>query len=74
MTGDKFHAYSAGSQPKTQSHPYPVAVEGRDEDKRLAFLAAYLSMKRRIELLAALPLDKLDRTTLLSGFKRIGQQ
>ena len=40
--------------------PDPAAVEG-DEQRRAAFRDAYATLRRRIELLLALPLDKLDR-------------
>ena len=41
--------------------PDPAAVEGDDERRRAAFRDAYATLRRRIELLLALPLDKLDR-------------
>lgn len=39
----------------------PAAATGTDEEKRRAFLAAYGVLRRRIELLANLPLASLDR-------------
>jgi arsenate reductase len=41
--------------------PDPAAVEGGEEQRRAAFRDAYATLRRRIELLLALPLDKLDR-------------
>jgi arsenate reductase len=54
--------------------PDPAAVEGSDEDKRRAFLDAYVALKRRIELFASLPLATLDRMTLQSTLREIGSQ
>jgi len=54
--------------------PDPAAVEGPDEQKRRAFLDAYLVLKRRIELLASLPLDKLDGLALAERLERIGRE
>ena len=53
--------------------PDPAAVEGTDEEKRRAFRDVFLSLRRRIELLAALPLDKLDRLALQERLGQIGQ-
>src|SRR5213078_2240900 len=39
--------------------PDPAAVTGTDEEQRRAFREAFLRLRRRIELFAALPLDKL---------------
>lgn len=54
--------------------PDPAAVEGTDEQKRKAFLDAYAVLRRRIELLASLPLDKLDRLALQERVREIGTQ
>ena len=54
--------------------PDPAAVEGSDADKRRAFLDAYMVMKRRIELLASLPLEKLDHLALSRELKGIGSR
>ena len=54
--------------------PDPAAVEGPDEQKRRAFLDAFLVLKRRIELLASLPLDKLDGLALAERLERIGRE
>jgi arsenate reductase (thioredoxin) len=52
--------------------PDPAAVEGSDEQKRKAFLDAYAVLRRRIELLASLPFDKLDRLALQESVREIG--
>jgi arsenate reductase (thioredoxin) len=54
--------------------PDPAAVEGTDEQKRKAFLDAYAVLRRRIELLASLPFDKLDRLGLQNRLREIGTQ
>jgi protein-tyrosine-phosphatase len=54
--------------------PDPAAVEGTDEQKRKAFLDAYAVLRRRIELLASLPLDKLDGLALQERISEIGTQ
>lgn len=41
--------------------PDPSQVEGDDEAKRQAFRAVMIGLRKRIELLAALPLETLDR-------------
>jgi arsenate reductase len=52
----------------------PAAVTGSDDDKRAAFHTAYTILKRRIELLLALPVDKLDRMAMHGELKRIGTE
>ncbi len=54
--------------------PDPAAVEGSDEDKRHAFLDAYVALKRRIELFTSLPFATLDRMTLQGRLREIGAQ
>jgi protein-tyrosine-phosphatase len=51
----------------------PAAVEGSDEDKRRAFREAAAILRRRIELLLALPLEKLDLSALKGKVREIGQ-
>src|SRR5262245_29003763 len=41
--------------------PDPAAVEGSDEVKRKAFVAAYSALNHRISIFVSLPLAKLDR-------------
>ena len=50
----------------------PAAVEGTDEVKRRAFEHARLLLTRRIELLLALPVDKLERLALERRVRAIG--
>ena len=54
--------------------PDPAAVEGSDEAKRKAFNDTLILVRRRIELLASLPFDKLDRMALHEQAKSIGSQ
>jgi arsenate reductase len=51
----------------------PAAVQGDDEAKRRAFHDAATILRRRIELLIALPIDKLDRTALHANLKAVGK-
>ena len=51
----------------------PAAVEGSDEDKRRAFRDAAAILRRRIELLLALPLEKLDLSALKGKVREIGE-
>jgi protein-tyrosine-phosphatase len=50
----------------------PAAVQGSDEDKRRAFLTAYTTLRRRIELFLNLPMHKLDRLALERHLRDIG--
>lgn len=54
--------------------PDPAAVEGSDDEKLKAFHDTMLLVRRRIELLASLPFEKLDRMALHDQAKRIGTQ
>jgi arsenate reductase len=54
--------------------PDPAAVEGSEEVRAKAFLDAMVTMKRRIELMLALPLSNLDRMALQRQVKDIGGQ
>ena len=54
--------------------PDPAAVEGSDDQKRKAFADAFLVLRRRIELFASLPLDKLDRLALQKQVTEIGRR
>ena len=49
----------------------PVAVEGPDEKKRRAFRDAFLLIRRRVELFASLPFDKLDKLALRKRINEI---
>jgi protein-tyrosine-phosphatase len=54
--------------------PDPAAVEGTDEEKRRAFRNALLTLRRRIELLVNLPMDKLSGLGLKQRLDEIGRQ
>lgn len=51
----------------------PAAVEGDEPTRRRAYLAAFSALRRRIELLTVLPLDKLDRLAMQQQVRAIGQ-
>ena len=53
--------------------PDPAAVEGTEEQKRAAFREAMITLRRRIELLISLPLEKLDRLSIQENLRRIAQ-
>jgi arsenate reductase len=52
--------------------PDPAAVEGTPEEQRRAFRDAFLILRRRIELLASLPFDKLSSFALQERLNQIG--
>ena len=54
--------------------PDPAAVEGSDEVKRRAFKDALITLTRRIELFASLPLDKLDKLAIQKHIADIGKR
>ena len=54
--------------------PDPAAVQDSDEAQHKAFVDALVTMKRRIELMLALPLASLDRMALQKHVKDIGTQ
>lgn len=54
--------------------PDPAEVKGTDEQKRRAFSDTASMLRRRIELLANLPMDKLDRLALQSKVQEIGKK
>jgi arsenate reductase len=51
----------------------PAAIEGVDDEKRRAFRKAASALRRRIELLLSLPVEKLDRMTLQRRVAEIGK-
>ena len=53
--------------------PDPAAVEGSDDEKRRAFLDAFVILRRRIELFTSLPIGKLDKLALQSRLREIGK-
>lgn len=52
-------------------YPDPSAVEGGDDVKRAAFKDVELGLKKRIEILMNLPLEKLDSMSLSAELKNI---
>lgn len=52
----------------------PAAVQGSDAEKAHAFRDAALAMKRRIDLMLALPLEKLDRVAMHQHLQDIGTE
>jgi protein-tyrosine-phosphatase len=54
--------------------PDPAAVEGSDEEKRAAFRDAASTLRRRIELLAGLPIDKLDAMAIRTRLHEVGRR
>jgi len=61
-------------QPMTAhwGQPDPGAVQGSDEDKAAAFWETTVLLKRRIDLMLALPLASLDRLSLQREIDDIG--
>ena len=53
--------------------PDPAAVEGTEAEIATAFRDAFLTLQRRIELFANLPVDKLDRLSLKRRLDDIGR-
>ena len=53
--------------------PDPAAAKGTQAEIAVAFDDAYRMMRRRIELLLALPIAKLDRLVLTAHLKDIGR-
>ena len=54
--------------------PDPADVAGEEAKKRKAFEAAFLLLSRRIDLLLALPIGKLERLALEARVRTIGHQ
>ena len=52
--------------------PDPAGVQGTDEEQRQAFRDALISLRRRIEVFASLPLDKLRGLALEERLNQIG--
>ena len=67
LSGQGSRAYRAD-----WSSPDPAAVEGSNAEKRRAFRQVAQQVKRRIELLASLPFEKLDALRLEAATKEIG--
>ena len=54
--------------------PDPAAVEGSDAEKAAAFLDAFRLLKRRIDLMLALPIASLDQIALRDQLQAIGYE
>jgi arsenate reductase len=52
--------------------PDPAAITGTEEAKRRAFDDTLLTISRRLDLLLALPVEKLSRLALEHRVKEIG--
>ena len=53
--------------------PDPAAATGSDDNKRKAFLEAFLLLQRRIQLFTSLPLAKIDKLSLQQRLREIGK-
>lgn len=51
--------------------PDPSQVAGDDEAKRRAFREVMVGLQKRIDLLAALPIDKLDAMTMQAELRKL---
>ena len=51
----------------------PAAASGTQAERRKAFLRAFTELSARVNLMLALPLDKLDRLTLKRKLDEIGK-
>ena len=54
--------------------PDPAVFEGTDEQKAKAFWDTALILKRRVELMLALPLASLDKMSIRREIKDIGNR
>lgn len=53
--------------------PDPSQVTGSDEDKRRAFRSVMTGLKKRIDMLGSLPLEKLDALSIQSELQKLAQ-
>ncbi len=53
--------------------PDPSQVQGAEDDKRRAFREVMQGLSRRIDALAALPLDRLDQLSLQTELRRLAK-
>lgn len=54
--------------------PDPSDVQGGDTERRLAFEQVFIAIKRRVELLVNLPMNKIEHLALSNELKRIHAQ
>jgi arsenate reductase len=52
----------------------PAAVEGDEDTRRHAYMKAFAELRRRVELLVALPVEKLDRLVAQQKIRDIPAQ
>lgn len=52
--------------------PDPAAVDGSEEEKKRAFMDTAVTLKRRIEFMLSLPMDKLERMAIQHEVRQIG--
>ncbi len=53
--------------------PDPAAVEGTEEEKKRAFMDTAVTLKRRIEFMLSLPMEKLERMAIQHEVREIGK-
>lgn len=53
--------------------PDPAAVQGDDEEKARAFRDVAVMMKRRLDIMLALPMHRLDRLAIQKQVREIGR-
>ena len=53
--------------------PDPSKAEGSDEEKRKAFMEVMLGLRKRIQLLADLPLDRLDQMSIQTRIQELAK-
>jgi hypothetical protein len=46
-------------------------VQGTDEDKRQAFREVMVGLRKRLDILAALPLERLDAMSIQAELKKL---
>jgi protein-tyrosine-phosphatase len=54
-------------------YPDPSQVQGTDDEKRRAFKEVMVGLRKRMDILAAMPLEKLDAMTIQSELKKLAE-
>ena len=54
--------------------PDPAAVQGTEAEQRRAIREAYVTLEKRIKLLVALPIEKLDHLAIKRNVDEIGRR
>lgn len=54
--------------------PDPSQIQGREDDQRRAFREVVVGLKRRIQLLADLPLERLDAMSLENELRKLAKR